>query len=47
VSDWYQRNGYDIHIRGLDRSVLEWLAKEGKTVYGLDKEFHDFFDVKV
>ena len=46
VSDWYQRNGYDIHIRGLNREALERLAKEGKTVYGLDKEFHDFFNVR-
>jgi len=44
VSDWYQRNGYDVLVRGLDRSALECLAREGKTVYGLDKEFHQFFN---
>lgn len=45
VSDWYQRNGYDIHIRGLNREMLERLANEGKTVYGLDPEFQQFFNV--
>ena len=45
VSDWYQRNGYDVLVRGLDRTALERLAREGKTVHGLDKEFHQFFNV--
>ncbi|MCL2722433.1 MAG: C40 family peptidase [Treponema sp.] len=45
VSNWYQREGFDVLVRGLDRSALERLAKEGKTVYGLDKEFLDFFNV--
>ena len=44
VSDWYQRNGHEVYVRGLDREALARLAREGKTVYDLDKEFHDFFD---
>ena len=44
VSDWYQRNGYEIAIRGLNREALERLAREGKTVYDLDPEFHRYFD---
>ena len=45
VSDWYQRNGYEIAIRGLDREALERLAREGKTVYDLDPEFLRYFDI--
>ena len=29
VSDWYFRNGYEIHIRGLDREALVKLAADG------------------
>ncbi|MCL2444413.1 MAG: peptidoglycan endopeptidase, partial [Treponema sp.] len=46
VSNWFQKEGYETVVRGLDRSALERLAKEGKTVYELDKEFHDFFNVR-
>jgi murein DD-endopeptidase len=45
VSDWYQRNGYEIAVRGLNREALERLAKEGKTVYDLDPEFHRYFEI--
>ena len=45
VSDWYSRNGYEVHIRGLDREALERLAREGKTRYGLDPEFQHYFDL--
>jgi len=45
VSDWYQRNGHEIAVRGLNRESLERLAKEGKTVYDLDPEFSHFFDI--
>jgi murein DD-endopeptidase len=45
VSDWYQRNEHEVLVRGLDREALARLAREGKTVYDLDKEFHHFFDV--
>jgi murein DD-endopeptidase len=45
VSDWYQRNGFDVAVRGLNREELERLAKEGKTVYDLDPEFHRYFEV--
>jgi murein DD-endopeptidase len=45
VSDWYQRNGHEVAVRGLNHEALERLAKEGKTVYDLDPEFHNFFDL--
>jgi len=45
VSDWYQREGHDVFIRGLDREALVRLAREGRTVHGLDAEFHRYFDV--
>jgi murein DD-endopeptidase len=47
VSDWFQRQGHDVFVRGLDRAALERLAKEGKTTYGLDKEFATYFEVGV
>ena len=47
VSDWYHRNDHDVYVRGLDRDALAHLAKEGKTVYDLDKEFNNYFDVAV
>ena len=46
VSDWYQRNGYDIAVRGLDREALASLAAAGKTKYDLDPEFSQYFDIK-
>ena len=45
VSDWYQREGHEVIIRGLNRDALEKLAKEGKTRYGLDSEFNNYFEV--
>ena len=42
VSDWYQRQGYEVHIRGLDREALAKLA--GNAVYGLDSEFKRYFE---
>jgi len=45
VSRDFQREGYDILVRGLDREALARLAREGKTVYELDAEFKNFFDV--
>jgi murein DD-endopeptidase len=44
VSDWYQRNGHEVAVRGLNREALERLAKEGKTVYDLDHEFWNYFE---
>jgi len=44
VSDWYQRNGYEVAVRGLNREALARLANEGKTVYDLDSEFWKYFD---
>src|SRR5215510_1092714 len=46
VSNWYQNNGYEVAVRGLNREALERLAKEGKTVYGLDAEFKRYFDIE-
>ncbi len=43
VSDSFQRQGHDVLIRGLDRSALERLAKEGKTKYGIDSVFGEYF----
>jgi murein DD-endopeptidase len=45
VSNWFQREGHEVVVRGLDRNALEKLAKEGKTVYGLDNEFKRFFEI--
>jgi murein DD-endopeptidase len=44
VSDWFQRNGHEVAVRGLDREALAKLAREGKTRYGLDSEFSHYFD---
>jgi murein DD-endopeptidase len=44
VSDWYQRNGHEVLIRGLNREALARLAAEKKTVYDLDSEFRKYFD---
>jgi murein DD-endopeptidase len=46
VSDWFQRNGHDVVIRGLDREALARLAAEGKTRQGLDSEFSRYFDTE-
>jgi murein DD-endopeptidase len=45
VSDWYLRNDHEVVVRGLDREALAKLAGDKKTVYGLDKEFHQYFDI--
>jgi murein DD-endopeptidase len=45
VSDWFQRNGHEVAVRGLDREALAKLAAEGKTRYGLDNEFSQYFDM--
>ena len=45
VSDWYQKEGHEVLIRGLNREALEKLAREGKTRYGLDSEFSNYFDM--
>jgi len=46
VSDWYFREGHEIYIRGLDREALVRIAKESKTLHGLDSEFHRYFEVR-
>jgi murein DD-endopeptidase len=45
VSDWFQRNGHEVAVRGLDRAALERMAGEGKTRYGLDGEFSKYFEL--
>jgi murein DD-endopeptidase len=45
VSDSFQREGNEVHIRGLNRDALARLAGKGKTVYGLDSEFSRYFDL--
>ena len=47
LSDSFQRDGHDVHIRGLNRDALVKLALEGKTVHGLDAEFSRYFDMGV
>ena len=44
VSDWYQRNGYEVAVRGLNREALLKLATDGKTVYDLDPDFWNYFE---
>jgi murein DD-endopeptidase len=44
VSDWFQRNGHEAAVRGLDRTALERLAVEGKPRYGLDQEWRNYFE---
>jgi murein DD-endopeptidase len=45
VSNWYQNNGHEVVVRGLNRETLARLANEGKTVYDLDPEFSKYFEV--
>ena len=42
TSDWYQRYGYEVAVRGLDRDALAKLA--GSAVYDLDAEFKRYFE---
>ena len=44
VSIWYQNNGHEVNVRGLNREALARLAREGKTLSGLDDEFGRYFD---
>jgi murein DD-endopeptidase len=44
VSDWFQRNGHEVAVRGLDREALARLAVEGKSRYGLDSEWGNYFE---
>ena len=45
VSNWYQNNGYEVAVRGLNREALARLAGEGKTVYDLDPVFRSYFEI--
>jgi murein DD-endopeptidase len=45
VSNWYQQNGFEVAVRGLNREALARLAREGKTAYYMDAEFYNFFQV--
>jgi murein DD-endopeptidase len=42
VSDWFQRSGHEVVIRGLNREALAKLAGEGAQ-YGIDPEFGNYF----
>jgi murein DD-endopeptidase len=44
VSDWFQRNGHEVAVRGLDREGLAKLAVDGKTQYGLDGELFKYIE---
>jgi murein DD-endopeptidase len=43
ISRWFEKEGCRMEIRGLDHSALLKLSQEGKTVYGLDGEFANYF----
>jgi murein DD-endopeptidase len=45
VSDWFQKQGHEVVVRGLDREALARLARDGKTAYGLDAEFSRYFEL--
>jgi len=45
VSSWFQNQGYEVAVRGLNREALARLAGEKKTVYDLDSEFEKYFTV--
>jgi murein DD-endopeptidase len=45
VSDWFQKSGHEVAVRGLDREALAKLAADGKTRYGLDGEFSRYFEL--
>jgi murein DD-endopeptidase len=45
VSDYFQKSGFEVAVRGLDREALARIAEQGKTRYGLDSEFSRFFEV--
>jgi murein DD-endopeptidase len=45
VSDWFQKSGHEVAVRGLDREALAKLAADGKTRYGLDSEFNRYFEL--
>jgi murein DD-endopeptidase len=45
VSDWFQHNGHEVAVRGLDHEALARLAKDGKTRYGLDPEFSRYMEL--
>jgi len=45
VSSVFQRDDYDVYVRGLNRKALEKLATEKKTVFELDKDFLNYFDL--
>jgi murein DD-endopeptidase len=45
VSDWFQKSGHEVAVRGLDRDALARIAGEGKTRYGVDTELSRFFEM--
>jgi murein DD-endopeptidase len=45
VSDYFQKQGYEVAVRGLNREALAKLAGEKKTRYELDPELGLYFEV--
>jgi murein DD-endopeptidase len=45
VSDYFQKRGYEVAVRGLNREALAKLAGEGKAKYELDPELSKYFEV--
>jgi murein DD-endopeptidase len=45
VSDWFQKSGHEVAVRGLDREALARIAGEGKTRYDIDPELLRYFDI--
>jgi murein DD-endopeptidase len=44
VSNWFQKSGHEVIVRGLDRAALERMAGAGNR-YGLDREFAAYFEL--
>jgi murein DD-endopeptidase len=44
VSDWFQKSGHDVVIRGLDRAALKTMAEKGNK-HGVDREMAKYFSM--
>jgi murein DD-endopeptidase len=44
MAAWFWDRGSSMAVRGLDREALTKLAAEGKTRYGLDEEWGNYFE---
>jgi len=45
MSNWYEQNGFEIVVRGLNREALARLSAENRTRFGLDAEFGKYFNM--